>query len=132
MCSTCASTVCERLGSLALRETKCAKVIKDEVDSLEKLKKSGVQTVKFYHDEEQEPIGDVTCGQEQAECCSGYLVERVGSAKGRHKHIHDRITFNEVGSAIKDVKGFTGKADTVNNLGNIISYMKQPQKPVLS
>ena len=35
-------------------------VIKDEVDSLEILKKAGVKTVKVYHVEEQELISDVT------------------------------------------------------------------------
>lgn len=56
-------------------------MIIDEVVRLEKLENACVKIVKFYHDKEQELIGDVTCGQEQVEGCSGYLVEWVGSPR---------------------------------------------------
>jgi len=99
---TVALLVCrsEFLGS---EGKKCAEMIRDEVFRLEKLQNACVKTVKFYHDKEQELIGDVTCGQEQVEGCSGYLVEWAGSPRRQFKHVRDHITFNEVATIIKNV-----------------------------
>ena len=67
-------------------------VIKDEVDSLEILKKAGVKTVKVYHVEEQELISDVTCGQEQAEGCSGQSYRMVAPGEGLNTHTTESLS----------------------------------------
>lgn len=102
----------------------CAEIIKTEIKNLKILHEAGVKTVKFR----EELISSVPCGQNPANSCSGYLVERVDKDRGRFEHIRHRITTRNKATMmmILDVKDFTGKAMTVADLAKIKKYMEVP------
>ena len=63
---------------------------------------------------------------------SGSPAEWLGSDRGQFEHMRDRIKFNQVATVIENLKGFTWKANTVNDLEIIINYMhmKAPKNSI--